>query len=101
MANFNAAEIDGFFRNGPQMALPANVRARLAQEGLTTVLDFEDFKEEQLDAAYKNMRTAIPGIPGVAAQMDAAGNEIAAAVPAIPAIPPVLVSAKWSLPPLI
>lgn len=97
MANFNAAEIDGFFRNGPQMALPANVRARLAQEGLTTVLDFEDFKEEQLDAAYKNMRTAIPGIPGVAAQMDAAGNKIAAAVPAIPAIPPVLVLAKCKL----
>ena len=62
---FNNAQLDAFFTNGPQMALPAQIRIRLAAEGLQTVADFEDFKKDQLDQAFKNMRTAIPGIPAV------------------------------------
>lgn len=79
------------------MALTNQVRERLAQEGLSTVADFADFKADQLDDAYKNMRTSIPGIPGTAQQVDADGTVLVAAVAAIPPIPPVLVSAKCAL----
>ena len=100
---FNNNNLDSFFFNGPQMALSANVRARLALEGLVNVDDFSDFKEEELKAAFKNMRTAIPGIPGIQAileQVDVNGIVIAPAVQAVPPIPPILpclVSAKCAL----
>ena len=76
------------------MALPANVRARLSGEGLTTFADFDDFKEDQLDAAFHNMCTAIPGIP---AFQNVNGVVINNAVPAIPPILPFLVSASCKL----
>ena len=100
---FNNNNLDSFFFNGPQMALSANVRARLALEGLVNVDDFSDFKEEELKAAFKNMRTAIPGIPGIQAipeQVDVNGIVIAPAIQAVPPIPPILpclVSAKCAL----
>jgi hypothetical protein len=97
MATFTAANNNNFFTNGPQMSLSATVRARLASEGLETVADFDDFKEAQLTQAYKNMRTSIPGVPGIAAVTDANGNITIPAVAPIPAIPPVLVSAKCAL----
>ena len=61
--NFTAVQTTAFFENGPQMNLTAAVRARLALEGLDTVADFADFKEDQLNDAFKNMRTAIARIP--------------------------------------
>ena len=88
---FTAQQLTGFFQNGPQMSLTETQRARLAQEGLTTIDDFADFKEEQLNAAFKNMRTAIPGIPAV---RNADGDIEAAA---IAPIQPCLISAKCAL----
>ena len=76
------------------MGLSNNAVTRLAQEGLAQINDFADFKEEQLLAAFKNMRTAIPGLPAVPEQVDAAGNTTAPAIPAVAPILPVLVSAK-------
>lgn len=90
-APFNNAQNDNFFNNGPQMGLTANARNRLAAEGLVRVEDFEDFKEEQLEDAIKNLRIAIPG---VAAVLDAAGNVVA---PAIPPVLPCLISARCHL----
>ena len=97
MVELNAIQNAPFFMNGRQLALSDAVRRRLAQEGLVTANDVVDFKEEQLEHAYKNMRTAIPGVPGIAAQLDANGNVIVPAVPAIQPIPPVLVSARCRL----
>ena len=96
-AAFNNAQTDAFFENGPQMALTPNERARLAQEGLVLVDDFFDFKEDQLDQAFKNMRTAIPSIPAVPEVRDADDNVVQAAVPMVPPILPILVSAKCAL----
>ena len=83
--------------NGRQLALSDAVRRRLAQEGLVTANDLVDFKEEQLEHAYKNMRTAIPGVPGIPAQVDTNGNKLVAAILAIQPIPSVLVSARCHL----
>ena len=100
---FTAAQNTSFFTNGPQMALSNAARQRLALEGLTTVEDFEDFKEDQIKEALKNMRVSIPGvpdIPGIAAILNPDGTVQVAAIPAIqaiPAIPPLLISAKCSL----
>ena len=88
---FTATQLTAFFENNPQMALPHDARQRLAQEGLTTIDDFVDFKEEELKQAIKNLRSPIPGIPAV---LDAGGNEASTAVPPIPAC---LVSAKCAL----
>jgi hypothetical protein len=97
VVTFTANQTEAFFNNGPQMALPAPVRARLALEGLTVISDFSDFKEDQLIAAFKNMRTAVPGVPEVPAVIAAPGVQAALAIPAIPALLPTLVSAKCAL----
>ena len=47
------------------MNLPLNVCGRLASKGLTAMGDFDDFKEDKLKAAFKNIRTSIPGLPTV------------------------------------
>ena len=73
---FTNAESDNFFTNRPQMALSAQVRARLAMEGLATMADFSDFKEDQLTDAFKNMRTSIPGVPGIPEQRDPNDNTV-------------------------
>ena len=79
------------------MGLSPVIRARLAQEGLEQIANFVDFKEEQLKDAFKNMRTAIPGIPATAEVQDNNGQVIQAAVAGVAAIPPVLVPANCSL----
>ncbi|MCP4120802.1 MAG: hypothetical protein GY751_03535, partial [Bacteroidetes bacterium] len=73
------------------MALTVDQRNRLAQEGLATIDDFVDFKEDQLIDAFKNMRIVIPGVPAV---LDDQGNVV---TPAIAPIPPCLVSARCAL----
>ncbi len=50
---FNAQQLTSFFQNAPQMALTVDQRNRLAQEGLATIDDFVDFKEDQLTDAFK------------------------------------------------
>ena len=77
MATFNANQHDAFFLNGPKMSLTPAVRFRLAQEGLTVVDDFSDFKEDQLNQAFKNMRTSTPAVAGIpTAIQDANTNNI-------------------------
>ena len=100
---FTIAQEDSFFTNGPQMVLSAAVCARLSLEGLAMVADFSDFKEDQLTDAFKNMRTSIPGVPGVQECRDPANNAIIVVhtVPAVPPGPPTLVSAKYGLRPKI
>ena len=61
----------------------------LANEGLTIIDDFEDFKEEELKIAFKNVRSRILGTPRVetvAIVLNVAGNIIERAVSAIPAV---------------
>ena len=94
---FNAVQNASFFTNGPQMALSPQVRERLAQEGLENANNLVDFKKEQLEQAYKNMRTAIQGVPEIAAQLDNDGNVLVEAIPAVMPSPPVLVPAKCCL----
>ena len=88
---FGNVQLDAFFMNAPQMGLPANVRRRLQNEGLVLISDFNEFKKDQLEQAFKNMRIPIPGIPPV---VNDAGIEL---VPAVPPIPPCLVSARCAL----
>ena len=97
MVAFNVAQLSAFFANASQMGLPPNVQARLSSEGLDTIEDFEDFKEEELKAAFRNMRTSIPGLQAVPEQLNAAGDVIAAAIPPVPGILPCLVSARCAL----
>ncbi|GFH62136.1 hypothetical protein CTEN210_18612 [Chaetoceros tenuissimus] len=77
---FTPQNLTNFWENGPQMRLTADQRARLAQEGLTTIDDFSDFNEDTLDDAFKNMKRSEPAIAEV---RDAANTVITAAVPAI------------------
>ena len=91
VVTFNRAQNDAFFGDGLQMSLTNNQRQRLVAEGLAQVSDFEDFKEEQIDDAIKNLRTPIPGVPAV---VNARGRETHAA---IAPIPPCIISAKCVL----
>lgn len=88
---FNNATTTSFFENGPQMALTPIARARFADEGLATIDDFEDFKEDQIDVAVRNLRTAIPGLPAVL------NPDGMIAVAATPPVLPCLVPAKCVL----
>lgn len=87
----NNAQTTAFFQNGPQMGLSAAQRARLAQEGLVNIEDFDDFKSDQLTNAIKNLCTGIPGTPAV---LNPDGS---VAAPAVPAIPPCLIPARCAL----
>lgn len=91
---FNAAQQEAFWINGPQMALPALVRIRLQEEGLVVVDDFEDFKEDQLNKAFKNLRSPIPGVPAVVDPAIPVGDPGHIIVPAVPPVPPAIVSAR-------
>ena len=73
------------------MDLPNNIRARLVLEVLVNVNDFDDFKEYQLNQAFKNMHTAITSIPSVAADGGAAS------LPDVAPVTQVLVSEKCAL----
>ena len=79
------------------MSLSNAVRTRLATEGLTTVADFSDFKEDQLNNAFKNMHTSIPGVPTIPKVWDVNNVVQQALVPVILATPPTLVYAKCTL----
>ena len=59
---FTISQLTAFFTNRPQMGLTVAMRTRLAAEGLQDVDDFKDFREDQIDDAIKNLRTAIPGV---------------------------------------
>ena len=97
MAAFNANQTTGFFENAPQMGLTNVQRTRLAAEGLQNVDDFEDFKPDQIDHAIKNLRTAVPGVPGMAAIMNPNGGIGVPAVQPIPGIPACIIPARGSL----
>ena len=87
---FSNNQNTSFFENGPQMNLPVVIRNRLQLEGLATVEDLRDFREDELHQAFKNLRTPIagvPGIQGIPAIMNAAGDEEVAAIQAVPPIP--------------
>ena len=43
---FGNVQLDTFFTNAPQMALPANIRQRLQNEGLILILNFNEFKKD-------------------------------------------------------
>ena len=79
-----------FFTSGVQMALTDAQRASLDSEGLVNEADFIDFKDDELKTAFKNMRSSLPGVPGVpdiSEQLNAAGVVVQPAVPAIAPIP--------------
>jgi len=80
---FSRQENTNFFTNNPQMGLTAAQFAHLSAEGLSTVESFLDFEEDDLDAAARNLRVAIPGIPAV---MDLVDPTIVV-TPAVAAIP--------------
>ena len=83
-----------FFTAGTQMGLTPVQRTALAAQGLTTPDDFSDFGKDELDAALKNMRTAIPGLPAVLEVLNGAGDVQVAGSPAVPPVPPVVMPAK-------
>ena len=55
-----AAQLTAFFTQAGQMGLTAEQLRALANEGLTTVNDFMDFKKEELLVAFKNLRDTAP-----------------------------------------
>ena len=91
MEAFTPNKTTAFLTNSPHMDQPKNIRARLVLEGLVNFNNFNNFKEDQLNQPFKNMRTAIPGITSVA---DSGGDE---AIPAVDPDPPVMVYSKCSL----
>ena len=56
-------EQDDFFEEESEMNSSTDQRTALADEGLEVVNDFEDFKESQLKAAFKNARASGEQIP--------------------------------------
>ena len=87
---FTALQLTTFFTSNLQMALTPDQREALQREGLVTVHDFEDFKEEELKVAFKNARSGIPGTPTVQAIPEVRaqdGSVIQALVQAIPGTP--------------
>ncbi len=64
------------------------------QEGLATIDDFADFKEDQLTYVFKNMRIAIPGVPAV---LDAHQGNIVTPTVLAPIPPPFLISVRCAL----
>ena len=87
---FTSSAFTAFFEQSNQMGLSSRARTRLAQEGLASIDDLADFKEDQLTQAFRNMRTAVPGVPPVTRN-----NRTVS--PAIEAIPLIVVSAKCGL----
>ena len=84
------AQRNNFFTAQVQMGLSNVQGVALANEGLITEEDFADFKETELKTAFKNVRSGVPGVPGVLAvpqQVDANGVVIQPAIAAVPAIP--------------
>ena len=89
---FNALQNTHFFTSNAQMALTVEQRQALRREGLETVQDLIDFKEDELKVAFRNARTGIPGTPAIPAipavpAVVQDGNVVQAAVPAIAGVP--------------
>ena len=85
---------DPFWIGRDQMALKVNKRQRLSDEGLESIRDFIDFKDDEIAQAIKNMRTTIPPVAGVPAVIDANGTVVFAAIPPIPARQGIVISTK-------
>lgn len=59
---FTGAQTTTFFTAVDQMAIPAGTVAQLANEGITAVVDLEEFKDEEFDQIIRNLRNP-PRIP--------------------------------------
>ena len=85
---FTETNNNNFFTNGPQMGLTAEHPRRLENEGLGSVDDFIDFKEDQIEKDIKNLKTAIPTVPAIPQKLDDYDYVVVASVQGIPGIPP-------------
>lgn len=93
MRNELSAE-DNFWLDDDQMSLTAEERTSLSHEGLETISDFLDFKDDELTQAFKNMRISVPPVAGVDAVVDAEGEVVSPAIPSFPGKRPVALSTK-------
>ena len=67
MSSFTNTQLTNFFTSTSQMGLTTVQRNALRNEGLVSVEDFKDFKENEIKMAIKNVRQGIPTIPGIPA----------------------------------
>ena len=88
---FSAVQLTFFFTNIPQIALSVAAHDSLEQEGIESIDNFDDFKDDQLYPVIKNMRTSIPGVDAVLGVQDIA------VVPGVAPITPCIFSAKCDL----
>ena len=86
-----------FWTDRTQMGLSGVARTRLEREGLEIIADFSDFKEHQLQQAFKNMRTSIGPTQGTAEVLDAAGDILFPAIAPVAPTPGLNLSAKCML----
>ena len=71
------------------MGLTIVHRIALRIEGLKSVEDFRDFKENEIKMAIKNVRrgiSTVPGTPAIPEQRNVQGTITHAAIAAVPAI---------------
>ena len=59
---FTVGQTTAFFTDNDQMGIPAATVAQLAQEGITTVADLEEFDDTEFDQIIRNLRNP-PRIP--------------------------------------
>ena len=93
------AQLTSFFTANTQMGLSIVQRIALASEGLVTLDDFSDFKEEELKTAFKNARSGISGtlridaVPAVfVGDVETEPEQVA--IPAVSGVRAVPISAK-------
>jgi len=87
-----AAQVTLFFEDAAHMAIPANTRAQLQQEGIITVEDLSDFDVSELKQIAENLRKPAGRIPDPAAGA-VGGPPLGATVPT----PPFVFGAKNQL----
>ena len=87
-----AAQVTLFFEDAAHMAIPANTRAQLQQEGIITVEDLSDFDVSELKQIAENLRKPAGRIPDPAAGA-VGGPPLGATVPT----PPFVFGAKSQL----
>ena len=73
------------------MELSVVARDRLGQEGIASIGDFADLKDDQLYQDINNTRTSIPSVAAVL------GALVIVVVPGVAPIPPCIVSANCTL----
>ena len=88
---FSAVQLTSFFTNVPQMELSVVACDCIGQEGLESIEDSANFKDDQIYQANKNMWTSIPGVAEVI------GALYIIVVPGVAPIPPCIVSEKCAL----